>query len=136
MNPAARRELGGSAGIAESRLARVPDADLANRRVPEHPAVLAAELRGALVSNATAHGSDVPVLVSEDAPRFLKAELLLILQWTHPGDASEPVMKAGNAHPGPSSQVVDSKPLAKVTFQPGERDANAFRLPAFLRQSV
>src|SRR5215471_3085611 len=103
-------------------------ADVAYRRIPEEAAVLPAELRGAFVADPTADGSDIFSFVSQDAPRFLKTKLLLILQWAHPRYVAEPLMKAGRAHPRPSGQVVGSKRLAKMLPQPCDGDANAMRL--------
>src|SRR5262252_5011106 len=82
-----------------------PVADFTYRRIPEQPAVLAAELRRAFIADTAAYGSDIFSFVSQNAPRFLEAKLLLILQRTHAGDAAEPLMKTGNAHARPSGQV-------------------------------
>src|SRR5215472_3953957 len=101
--------------------------DFANRRFPEQPAVLAAELRGAFIADATAYRSDVRSFVSQNAPRLLKPQLLLILKRTHAGYAAEPLTKTGTAHPRLSGQIIDSKRLAKMLRQPDDRDVNALR---------
>ena len=75
-----------------------PVADFTYRRIPEQPAVLAAELRGAFIADTTAYGSDIFSVVSQDAPGFLETKLLLILQRTHACYLAEPLMKTGRAH--------------------------------------
>src|SRR5262249_37850669 len=113
-----------------------PVADFTHRRIPEQPAVLAAELRGAFIADTTAYGSDIFSVVSQDAPGFLKTKLLLILQRTHARDLAEPLMKTGRAHTCPSGQVLDSERLAKMLPQPHDRDPNAVRLTVCLCHAV
>src|SRR5262249_55895513 len=95
-------------------LGRISLADFAHRRSPEQPAVLAAELRRACIANATAYGSDISSLVSQDASCLLETKLLLVLQWAHAGYLAKPLMKTGGAHTCLPRKVIDSKRLVKV----------------------
>src|SRR5262249_36047433 len=67
---------------------RIPVADFAHRRISKQPAVLAAELRGTLIADTAAYGSDIFSFIPQEAPRFLQTKLLLILQRTQARDGA------------------------------------------------
>src|SRR5438105_4936719 len=67
------------AGLAQSER-------VAARRRAEHPAVLPAELRWAVVADREADAGDIPRFGDEPCPRLVQADLLLELDRRHRGD--------------------------------------------------
>ena len=97
---------------------------VASRRKPELPSVLAAELRGAVVSHPVGHGGDVVGSGEQQQARFLQADLLLELDRAERGDGLEVAVERGRAHAAGASEVLDAKRLVVVLGDPPDRAAD------------
>src|ERR1700733_15073934 len=96
-----RRALGRYTRVAQARDFR------ARRRAKQAP-VFAAELRRTLVADAMASGGALDTLGEYQPPRFMPAQMLLVLQWRHRGDRFEAVMQCRCTHMHCIGQLLDA----------------------------
>ena len=89
---------------------RLPQArDIAHRRRAEEAAILATELRSALVSDLKRRGRRIEVFGKHQPSRLVQTQLLLVLQWAHGRQGTEMVVECRFAHIDVCREVVDAK---------------------------
>jgi hypothetical protein len=88
------------------------------RWCPEEPAVLATELRGTLVANKASSVTRVNILVQHQLPRFLKSQLLLVLQRARAGDRAEMLAECTRTHVYARSQIVNLDRTGEILLEP------------------
>lgn len=104
--------------------------DIANWWCPEEAAVLARELRLALVANAMSSNARIDLLCQHDAARLLQPKLLLELKRAHCRDGFE-VARAAMTHScAPRAPGLHSQWFAVMRLQPvdGARNAQAMAI--------
>jgi len=94
--------------------------DVALRRSAKQAAVLAAELRGALIAHKPPGVARVEALVEHQLPGFLQTQLLLELQRAHARDGAEMLSKSRWAHVHAVCQVADVQRLSEILLEPGD----------------
>ena len=100
------------------RLINAHPPDVPLRRFAEQTSVLTAELRGTFVSHSAPRVSGVKVLVEHQLPRFLQAQLLLILQWADTGDGAKMLPESSGAHVRTSREFVNVHCSREILLQP------------------
>jgi len=94
-------------------------------RCAEHAAVLAAELRGAVVADRESDTGDVPGFGEEPGPGFVQADLLLELDGCHRGEGPEVAVEGSDAHRRERGEILDAQGLIVMAAihgaQPGMR---------------
>src|SRR6476661_8482650 len=92
--------------------------DIALRRSAKQAAVLAAELRGAFITDTPSCAPRVEILVQHQLPCLLQAQLLLALQRARAREGAEVLPEGGGAHVRAIRQVIYAQRVAEVLFQP------------------
>ena len=88
--------------------------NVAKRWRTEQAAVLAAELRGALVADLERGSGRIQALREHQLPCFIQPQSLLELQRAHGCQRPEVMMEARDAHPAVRRQVIDTDRLREV----------------------
>ena len=95
--------------------------DVADRRRPELPLVVAAEVRRVVVPDPVPRRRRVDVPGDQEPPGLLEPDLLLELERRHPGDVLEPLVERRRAHPEVRGQVLHPDRLVEPAVEPADR---------------
>src|SRR3990167_2464721 len=110
-------------------LCRVSEtSQVAQWRCTEQAAVFAAELRRAFIADPVTCRGGFQAFAEHQAPRFLQAQLLLILQGAEGGDCLEAVVQGRGAEVDLTGQVLDTQGLVEMLVQPFDGAGDALAL--------